>query len=81
LNENLEKEAVERTQMTESRARQLQNLAVELIEAEENEWQLFARQGCPNTQCKEVLLVIQAYFSSKTFDFQQHTTFNRSKLL
>jgi hypothetical protein len=54
LNENLEKEAVERTQMTESRARQLQNLAVELIEAEENEWQLFARQGCPNTQCKEV---------------------------
>ena len=43
LNENLEKIVAERTALAESRARQLQNLAVQLIEAEENERQRIAQ--------------------------------------
>ena len=43
LNENLEKIVAERTELAESRARQLQNLAVQLIEAEENERQRIAQ--------------------------------------
>jgi PAS domain S-box-containing protein len=37
LNESLERQVAERTRQAETRARQLQSLAVELIEAEENE--------------------------------------------
>jgi PAS domain S-box-containing protein len=37
INENLELRVIERTQLAEGRAKQLQNLAVELIEAEERE--------------------------------------------
>jgi PAS domain S-box-containing protein len=43
LNENLEKIVAERTELAESRTRQLQNLAVQLIEAEENERQRIAQ--------------------------------------
>jgi PAS domain S-box-containing protein len=42
LNENLEQLVTERTRLAESRARQLQALAVELIEAEESERQRLA---------------------------------------
>jgi PAS domain S-box-containing protein len=43
LNENLEKIVAERTGLAESRSRQLQNLAVQLIETEENERQRIAQ--------------------------------------
>jgi PAS domain S-box-containing protein len=43
LNENLETIVAERTALAESRARQLQNLAIQLIEAEENERQRIAQ--------------------------------------
>lgn len=42
LNETLEQKVAERTKLSEARAKQLQNLAVELIEAEERERQRIA---------------------------------------
>jgi PAS domain S-box-containing protein len=42
LNENLERQVAERTELSEARAKQLQQLTVELIEAEENERQRIA---------------------------------------